>query len=316
MSTTYAAFLWDQSRSADRMIAAVADNCRFDEWASEARWQQYDSILSGLLGSSSRVVWADWEEANRLHVQRCCRVPSHSVPDAFLPINRGAWLGDLSENQSLVRLEAISTPLAASALSLDELQDLHARAKGGDADAHRAVDSFCEVWNQSRDGRPMFATFYDEVSEEADADDWAVALKDRLGLGHYGVADGNPWEVALMRYPLSDVLSDSDAGTTRASCAVPTVLDDGMHPFFFPVPRERSYGATLHLDTARSDILTAEIVHRRMDYRAEHLLRLGRMDGGRPLADDPLAEARDYHLLALRDQYSRDDFGELLDRRT
>ena len=318
MSTTYAAFLWDQSRSPDSMIAAVADNCRFDEWASDERWRQYEAVLSTLLGSSDRVHWADWTEANKLHVERFCRVPSYSVPDAFLPINRGAWYGYALplENQHFVRLEAISRPLAMNALSLDDLQEMHVRANDGDADARRAMESFCETWNQSRDGRPMFAAFYDEVIEEAGADDWPIALRDRLGLGHHGLSGGRPLEVALMRYPSSDVLSSPHARTGHTWCAVPTVLDDGMHPFFFPAPRQSLCGATLHLDPDLSDTLTAEVLHPRIDYQAEHLLRLGRIDLGHQLGGDTLAEARDHHLLALRDEYDRDDFGELFDGRT
>ena len=47
----------------------------------------------------------DWAEANRLHLDRYCNVPSLSVPDAFLSINQRAWLDALSKNQSLVRIE-------------------------------------------------------------------------------------------------------------------------------------------------------------------------------------------------------------------
>ena len=59
------------------------------------------------------------------------------------------------------------------------------------------------------------------------------------GLGHYG--GGAELPVALMRYSLADVLSAQASRQLSAACALPTVLDGGMHEFFFPVPREHIY---------------------------------------------------------------------------
>lgn len=310
--TTHVPLLQTQSRSTDRALAAVADNCRFDERVGDERWRQYDAIVSDVADDMSVVTWQDWAEANQLQVQRHCQVPHFDAPDAFLPINRGAWLNDLSENQTLVRIEAIAQPLKAAAMSLDGLQELHNRANEGEVDAQRAVNWFLETWNQIRDGRPMFAAFYDEVKSEADRDDWASALRDRLGLGHYG--SGTPIEVALMRYPLSYVLSRGTS-SGRAACALPTVLDNGMHEFFFPAPREHPYGATLHLDPNSAEDLTGEVLHHRIDYRAEDILRLGRIDRGHELAEGSLTEARDLHLVTLQTACGRDDFGELFEGR-
>ena len=237
-------FLIRQSRSADTIVASVADNCRFDERAGEQRWQRFDATLSDLVTDERVVDWRDWAEANQLHLDRYCNVPSLSVPDAFLDINNDAWLDGIAANQSVVRIESLKRPLDASTLSLEELEDLLRRADDGDAEAVGAVRFFFENWNLRRDARPIFVAFYDEVKEEADADDWPHTLRDRLGLGHYGYTDGVPLPVALMRYSLEHVLS-SVAGP--GALALPTVLDGGMHEFFFPVPREHPYGATLHL---------------------------------------------------------------------
>ena len=75
--------------------------------------------------------------------------------------------------------------------------------------------------------------------------DWPHALRDRLGLGHYG--GGAELPVALMRYSLADVFLAQASRQLSVACALPTVLDGGMHQFFFPVPREHPYGATVHL---------------------------------------------------------------------
>lgn len=301
-----------QSRSDDPFTVAVDDNCRFDERASDSGWLRFDSDLSSIVVDRGVMSWPDWTETNKLHVDRYCHVPSHATPDAFLDINQDAWLTGLSENQSLVRIEAIARPLAASGMSLDEFAELHNRADVGDPDAQRAIDAFCDTWNQGRDGRPIFAAFYDELKSEADHDDWPHILRDRLGLGHYGLAGGTAFPVALMRYPLSDVLAESNARNDRVACALPTVLDDGMHEFFFPVPRESHYGATLHLEPDCADILTAETLHRRIGYRREHLWRVGRIESGRELDAAWLVEARDLHLVALQVATDRDDFGEFM----
>ena len=315
--TTYGGFLRRCSRSHDTIEAAGADNCRFDERAGVDRWQRFEDLLSVLVADRGAVGWQDWTEANRLHQDRYCNVPRPSVPDAFLDINRGAWLDALSDNQTLVRIEALNRPLQNSGLDLDGLNDLLQRADGGDGDAGRAVHSFFDAWNQRRDARPAFAAFYDEVQQESDEDDWPHALRDRLGLGHYGRPGGAPLPVALMRYSLADVCSAQARQRLSTACALPTVLDGGMHQFFFPVPREHPYGATVHLQPDRADTLTAEIVHCRIDYRREHLYRLGTITRPHGLDDGRrLRVARDLHLLALQMESGRDDFGEAFEGRT
>ena len=315
--TTCDDFLRHSSRSRDTIEAAVADNCRFDERAGADRWQRFEDLLSGLVAGRGAVEWPDWTEANQLHLDRYCNVSRPSVPDAFLEINRSAWLDGLSDNQTLVRIEALNRPLQNSDLDIGSLNDLLQRADRGDGDATRAVRSFFDAWNERRDARPAFAAFYDEVQEESDDDDWPHVLRDRLGLGHYGLAGGAPLPVALMRYPLADVYSAQAQQQPSSACALPTVLDGGMHQFFFPVPREHPYGATVHLLPDRADTLTAEIVHCRIDYRREHLSRLGTITRPHRLDDSrQLREARDLHLLALQVECGREDFGEMFEGRT
>ena len=119
-----------------------------------------------------------------------------------------------------------------------------------------------------------------------------------------------------MRYPLADVYSAQERQQLSSACALPTVLDGGMHQFFFPAPREHPYGATVYLQPDRADTLTAEIVHCRIDYRREHLYRLGTIMRPYQLDDSQLREARDLHLLALQEACGRDDFGETFEGRT
>ena len=315
--TIYKGFLQHHSRSADTTVAAVADNCRFDERASAPRWQRFDSVLSKVATNPGAIDWQDWAVTEQLHREQYCTVSSLSVPDTFLEINRRAWLDGLSPNQSVVRIETLSRPLHNSPLDVDGLRDLLRRADSGDADADRAVSSFFDDWNRRRDARPAFAAFYDEVKQEANDEDWPHSLRDRLGLGHYGYQDGAPLPVALMRYSLADVFSVQKHRELAVACAVPTVLDGGMHEFFFPAPLEHPYGATVHLSPDQTSDLTAEILHCRIDYKREHLWKLGRITRVRvQLTAAQLRNARDLHLRELREKCQRTDFGELFEGRT
>lgn len=235
------------------------------------------------------------------------------MPDAFLAANRDAWLERLSENQSLVRIEALNRPLLGNALEFDELKRLFERT---DDDAQHAVRSFVESWNQRRDARPMFAAFADEVQAELDDDDWPHALRDRLGLGHYSGTGDAPLPIALMLYSLADVYAAQTRQAIANAVALPTVFDGEMHEFFFPVPREHPYGATVHLVPELADTLTTEVVHCRIDYERGHIYRLGEIMRPTQLDDEQLREARDLHLYALREACGRDDFGEALEGRT
>ena len=307
-TSPYNNFLHRASRSADAVLAAVADNCRFDERASEERWAAFEAMLSRAGG----ITHTDWDEAYRLYFEQRCMVPRASVPDAFLEPNRDAWLEKIDENQSLVRIEALSRPLQRTALELGELVAL---LQSTDDEAGHAVGSFIAAWNQRRDARPAFAAFADEVRAEMEDDDWPHALRDRLGLGHYSATADAPMPIALMRYSIEDVLAAQTPAVANA-VALPTVLDGGMHEFFFPTPRDHVYGATVHLVPELADTLTAEVVHCRIDYEPRHLHRLGEISRPVLLDDDQLREARDLHLYALRDAGGRDDFGEPLEGRT
>ena len=308
----YSELLFRASRSDDLIVAAAADNCRFDERAGAERWTAFEALLV----PDGATTWDDWTEAYRLHLEKCCNVARPAVPDAFLDANRSAWLDGLSENQSLVRVEDISRALQASGIDLQGLKDLLLRADEGDDDASQAVRGFFRTWNDRRDARPAFAAFWDEVQEELDDADWPHALRDRLGLGHYGYAEGQPQPIALMRYSVAAVHAAQEKHQLRTACALPTVLDGGMHEFFFPVPREHPFGATVHLVPDKADTLTAEVLHCRIDYERRHLCRLGEVTRpGRP-DDDAIREARDLHLYALQEECKRQDFGEPLEGRT
>lgn len=313
-------FLMHLSRSSDGVKAAVADNCRFDERADLQRWEAF---ASGLPSSDyENLTWDDWAEADALHRQKRLTVPSTSIPDALLEINKPAWLNGLAPEQTLVRLEALEWPLAKLwNMDLDKFNELHRTAKGS-PDSSAALSQLLSEWNRQRDNRPLFAAFLDEIKQEVDSADWPHQMRDRLGLGHYSPKLDDRIPVALMRYSLQEVLEFQSTHKLLTACALPTTLDGGMHEYFFPTPNGHPYGATLHLAPGKADILAAEIIHCRIDYQVKHLWKLGWIQKPHALvAGDEatrfanLRTARDLHLMQLRIDGERDDFAEEMEGR-
>lgn len=316
MLSSFDQFLQQLSRSTLVDEAAVADNCRFDERADNQRWQVFADLLPH--DEHARISLGDWGEADKLHYDKRVRAISNSTPDAFLEINHSAWLDDLVPEQELVRLETLDWLLASVwNTDFDTFKTL-LEAPKSQHDAQRTLHQYFDDWNGKRDNRPAFAAFLDEVQDDANDADWPHQMRDRLGLGHHSPEHGTKIPVALMRYSLQEALNAKARKSLPTACALPTVLDGGMHPYFFPVPREHAYGATLHLSDGRADQLTAEIVHCRIDYQPKHLWKPGWIErphdfrAKSPDRDARLRRARDLHLLQLRIACEREDFGEEL----
>lgn len=152
MLSTLSPFLMQLSRSSDGVKAAVADNCRFDERADLRRWEAF---ASGLPSSDyENLTWDDWAEADELHRQKRLTVPSTSIPDALLEINRPAWLNGLAPEQTLVRLEALEWPLMKLwNMDFDQFDALHRAAKST-PDSSALLSQLLSDWNRQRDNRP------------------------------------------------------------------------------------------------------------------------------------------------------------------
>lgn len=314
MLSSLSPFLTQLSRSSSVVESAVADNCRFDERAHLQRWEVFARCLP--TDDYPNICWGDWAEAYTLHSQKRLTVPSTSTPDALLEINRPAWLNSLAPEQTLIRLEALEWPLAKLwNIDFTKLVELF-QAPRGNADAASALGQLLKEWNGQRDNRPLFAAFLDEMEQEVDSDDWPHQLRNRLGLGHYSPGIGAQIPVALMRYSVQEVLDTQAAHKLPTACASPTALDGGMHEYFFPVPQENSYGATLNLAPGKADQLAAEIIHCRIDYQIKHLWKLGWIEKPHVLekrdevTQANLRNARDLHLLQLRVDSEREDFAE------
>lgn len=313
-------FLTQLGNSASVDEAAVADNCRFDERADKRRWQAFADCLPH--DDHARLNLGDWDVASRDHYQKRVTVISTSTPDAFLDINRSAWLEGLAPEQEVIRIEDLTYVLPFWNIDFDTLKSLH-EASSNQGDNKQTLAQFFDNWNNAkRDNRPAFAAFLDEIQTEAEHADWPHQLRDRLGLGHYSPEHGTQIPVALMRYSLQEAINAKAGKRLPSACALPTVLDGGMHPYFFPVPREHAYGATLHLTDGKADTLAAEILHCRIDYQPKHLWKLGWIERPHDFheaardRDARLRRARDLHLMELRIACEREDFGAELAGRT
>lgn len=311
----FADFWRRASRLPEAADAAIADNCRFDERTDTQRWQALAQYLPPALPLDA-LTMEDWAEAECIHRKKRITVPSLSIPDTFLDINRPAWLTAPDPKLILVRVESLVKPLNIWGLSYHELDQMLKEAKKPTSGSTKTLMENMKTWNRQRDNRPCFSAFLSDVQAEADHPDWPHQLRDRLGLGHYSPEPGAKIPVALMRYSIKDVLHAQKSRGLATACALPGALDDGMHEYFFPTPVAHPFGATLHLNSTQADCLSAEILHCRIDYQAKHLWKLGYIELPHALASDSanrdecLRKARDVHLGALRKQYNCADFGE------
>ena len=225
-------------------------------------------------------------------------------PHTFVATLDPSDLGPIDEMQKIFRIESLVRPLNAQGFSFEELK------KAFDDNEMTVVDGFLRTWNDSngRDWRPAFAVFKDELGDDLAQADWPSRLRDRLGLAHYDCADG-PVPIALLEYSVSDVRAAATENGLACAFTNPTVLDTEPWPFFFPAPPELTCGRTMALYEVQDDKdLLAEILHFRITYKREHLVRLGEI-GNPPNAYD-LRSLRNHHLLALHVASGRDDFGE------
>ncbi|MCU1348042.1 MAG: hypothetical protein JWO56_1072 [Acidobacteria bacterium] len=264
---------------------------------SLARQQEFEQLASGAMAP---------DDLRRRHVDywsEFVRVDD-GVPHTFLKSLDPVDLGDPQETQKIVRLESLTRPLGKAALSFERLEE----AVNGNETA--VVDNFLRVWNTSniRDWRPAFAAFKDELLDTLNAVDWPNRMRDRLGLAHYDCAAGSI-PVALMQYSVGEVRAAATVRPEACAVTAPTVLDSGPWPFFFPAPVDLTCGRTKPLAAVADEHeLLAEILHFRITYRREHILRLAEIVS--PPAAFDLKTLRNYHLLAVRLLSGRDDFGE------
>lgn len=281
--------LLDWRSRSDVVERAKADNVWFEERLDDRRRECFEA---------GAAVGASLEHLIRDHVG--VHVETLDVPETFSLAHGPAIYAALDEDQVIVRLELIQRALVADSTTFE---DVHAAFERGE---HAVLDKFLDTWNGKRDARPAFAAFGRELGDDLAAADWPQRLRDRLGLAHYG-AGSEP--VALMCYTVREVMAAARAAGAASAFAVPTVLDAPSNPQFFPGPVGLPCGRAMPLQDGYDEAhLVAEVLHARIAYRRNHLVKLARM-GAPPVRGD-LKALRNHHLLVLRIASDRYDFGE------
>ncbi len=303
--------LWN---SGDARFKAYAENYRFDERVSSQRQQEYENTLSEVADFAG---WDRWH--NDSYLQKAIHRP---VPETFAALNSAAaHAGDINSHQYLLRVEGLEHALGAMGSSADELATVLAVARGdakpdkySKAEALDKLQDLCDQLNANPYSvRPRFAGFLQDVEDSLDLHDWPNQVRDRFGLGHYAAAAGSPIPIALMRYPVKDVLDSvaTLADVVHPVC-MPTVLDTQFSQCFVPAPRELPYGRTLDLaDDADCMRKIAEILHPRLEYRPEHVFKIGVITTGLDTLDKlGLTALRANHFTCLQLDSERYDFGQ------
>jgi len=302
--------LWN---STDAQLKAYAENYRFDERVSSPRQEAYENALGAVADFAA---WDRWHRNSYLW-----DAVHRPAPETFTALNaNAAHAGDIAPHQDLLRVEGLEHALGEMKCPVDELATVLAVARGdakpdkySKAEALDKLQDLCDKLNANPYSvRPRFAGFLQDVEDSLDLPDWPNQVRDRFGLGHYAAAASSTIPIVLMRYPVKDVL---DSITTLADVAhpvcMPTVLDTQFSQCFVPAPRELPYGRTLDLaDDADCMRKIAEILHPRLEYRPEHVFRIGVITTGLDtLKKLGLAALRANHFTCLQLNSERYDFG-------
>jgi len=298
------------------ILVAYCHNYLFEERVLHQRQADYEGALQGQ--ASDFEAWDLWHRDRYLPRAIHCE-----VPETFTDLNASAaHSGDLQEDQRLVRIENPGNTLHETGLAIDELQEILAvavnKAPAGKydiIDAQAALEDICASLNRNPHSvRPRFAGFYQDVVDTIDESDWANRVRDRFGLAHFDPRPGETTPVALMSYPVRDLLQAARRHTEVVHpVCVPTVLDHEFTACFLPAPRQLPYGRTLQLmgDPACEHKI-AEVLHLRFAYRPEHIHKIGAVtEPVTALSNPGLDSLRAAHLFCLQYEGGRDDFGRL-----
>ena len=277
---------------------AIGDNLQFEERVCDARRDAFEAD-----GNSVHQLLPLMADHFRMRVQGVMR---DHIPVTFTSINYDAlYHPDIELNQKVVRVECIDDVLKKISRSFE---DVDKATKSGQRDMD-LLAQFVDQWQLYPGARPSFVAFKSEVADDLAQPDWLIRFRNRLGLGHYDPAVGQRQSFVLMEYLVKDVVAEwkrLEARGAERPFAFPTVLESQGSSHFFPSPRELSSSFAVDLGGPGNPPIR-EMLHIRITYRADHLVKVGQLLG--PLPRISLGAARDGHLERLRNDAHRLDFG-------
>ncbi|HSV30346.1 MAG TPA: hypothetical protein VLL76_12360 [Candidatus Omnitrophota bacterium] len=299
----------------DARHRAWGDNLKYDGRVAPERAAAWEGEINEIAGDQGLQTipqaFAEWFKETKRDLS------SGTAAPAFAADNHLARQSVPAGTVRFVRVEDLSTWLDKFKITEARFLEAFAIAKGSvaadDEVKQQSVALIADLvrqWNDARDNRPAFGAFHDGIAKEVADDAWHHALRDRLGLGHYGLRrpDGSrraPFLVGLMEVPIVDIIKALPPAECDFAFAAPTILDgSGLSEYFFPTPGpnyagEVSYGRVVDLQ-GRADRLVNEILHRPIAYKPEHLVKVARIEVDMP--DLPLWEIRNRHLRLLRSE--------------
>lgn len=279
--------------SSDDGIKAKAHKLRMEQGVSESRRIFFERQPSVPAGSSWDELFRRHVDYVRLYVKTSTEQP-HTFQDQLEPND----VGDIDQEQLIVRVEGLARPMHEFGCSFEELQKAH-----DDQDVD-FLNEFCDVWNDLRDLRPAFSTLLSEVAEKLDLDDWADVLRDMLGLAHYS-ANTAPEPIALCKYSVADVHREAN---TKVPITMPTVLDSNPWEHYFPAPKSLRFGRAMALVPCNNEEdLKVGLLNSRVTYTHKTIWKLGQI--AKPAPVFSISKLREFHLLALQLASGDDSFG-------
>ena len=309
-------------------VAAERSNLCMEERTSPVRQSAYEEWMGVPDG------WEDWRDNHFRYVQEEVR-RRYPLSAAFASGEPSLRPG-VEPNQDLYRVERIDSLLVTYGTSTGEpvgveqikdwiaardsdrpaertaisLADIgHLVAGGTSSPKAAALQELTDLFNEERsDGRPSFVAFSAEFLGLEERADWARHICERCGLAHF-FADG-PVTLALFRYKVQDVLNARTHSDENATVfAVPTAIDHPMSNVYFTAPRSVAWGHAVGL-APEPDCrhLAAELIHARMDYRAEHWVAVDTLEMNGLSASD-IARHRETHLDCIRRSSGHSDYG-------
>lgn len=284
---------WAASKNAAQK--AWGHNYIFDENITPSRLADFEGFAFGQSGLD-RCIAQYFDES----VQGA---RSNHQPSTFDTAKGACLMDGIERNQKILHLVRIDQLLHDMATGPD---DAFAALKH--AIPARSADVLRPLVRRLNDypgARPIFVAFRAEVAEDLGEEDWASRLISRLGLGHHALPGPTKARFALLEHTVGEVLD----AYPNSAFAIPTVLDTKCNEFFYPAPRDAANGFTVDLE-ALGRLPIRECLHRRIVWKERHLAKAAEIQG--PLTFGSLSEIRDAHLIGLRDQTGRSDYGAFM----
>lgn len=306
--------------------AFVARNFLLDEGVTAERYGSYDQC--GAVADHGS--YEAWKVAHNAYLTRRVFCPGSGTgppgrldpndvdtcPETFRKIDPASPFQRTDVQLDLLRVERTGFIAEKSGEPADRIRQLaesvvDGSARPGDG-VYQTLTDILDTWSFDIELRPVYAVFWQDLRdlfEPNDATDWADQLRDRLGLVHLNPAARTcaSIDVIVFRYPVADVPKMRGLSDTSDSRPLvpPTVLDGNHSPAFCPAPPGDLTGYTIDL-AMDSPPMRQEVLHPTVAFSPAHVWRVGEIS--RTIDESRLSEAREWHLLAVREHTGRDDY--------